>query len=490
MLYPCFAIQFHEATLLLSKKYQAETEAVSASIKVLAEQVAANAIAANSSWPFVTVPFFEVYASSIRSSAWVDLVITAPLVSEVDRASWEDYSTKNQGWMTESHARTAETVARTSQRIDSQQQTTSSKHDFSPYIHLRNGQRVPGDQGPYAPLWQLSPVPDHPDTINLDLFSFPDLVNIVNRLATAASVEDIEPVVLSNLDLGAMDDQLSNGTSLLIATTNETAGTHDNEIGRLHGPSPRSLMLTPVLDYLVEQDEPNPVGLVAVTFVWNALFENTLPDQTKGVQVVVRSSCDKDHPFIYVLDGPAATYLGTEEKVLDNFYEADEHVVESPFFNTSKNGGCSYALHISPSRELRLSQNSESRIIFTLTTAGLFGLIGIVFHFYDRSVQKRNEKMLKTAAKSNQIVSSLFPANVKKRLFDSANDDNTKGGQKSAGGGPDCSKPLADFFPEATVLFADIVGKSQPIERLTTPSMYQRRTLELTILFLHYGRLP
>ena len=82
-------------------------------------------------------------------------------------------------------------------------------------------------------------------------------------------------------------------------------------------------------------------------------------------------------------------------------------------------------------------------------------------------VQSRNKKVENVAARSNAIVSSLFPSNVRDRLLAENMEVhvlNGKSGAKSALNGNDKdvgvykSKPIADLFPETTVLFGDIVG--------------------------------
>jgi class 3 adenylate cyclase len=104
-----------------------------------------------------------------------------------------------------------------------------------------------------------------------------------------------------------------------------------------------------------------------------------------------------------------------------------------------------------------------------------FLLVAIVFFIYDIFVQKRNEKLISSAAKSNAIVSSLFPDNIRERLM-GQNDTTTQkrtpshlksflldgGGDTKCGnsgdGGNKTSKPLADLFLETTIMFADICG--------------------------------
>ena len=86
-------------------------------------------------------------------------------------------------------------------------------------------------------------------------------------------------------------------------------------------------------------------------------------------------------------------------------------------------------------------------------------------------VQRRNEKIVLNAARSNAIVSSLFPSQIRDRLIGASNENNAatlnsprnlKAFLKSKGTGSENeyfdSKPLADLFLEVTVIFADIVG--------------------------------
>ena len=79
-----------------------------------------------------------------------------------------------------------------------------------------------------------------------------------------------------------------------------------------------------------------------------------------------------------------------------------------------------------------------------------------------RFVQNRNNKVVDAAARSNAIVSSLFPSNVRDRLL--AENQETDGKKSNTRTGKSDrndvykSKPIADLFPETTVLFGDIVG--------------------------------
>lgn len=132
----------------------------------------------------------------------------------------------------------------------------------------------------------------------------------------------------------------------------------------------------------------------------------------------------------------------------------------------------------------------------------IFAFISIVFIFYDCLVERRQARVVNTARQANAIVDSLFPAMVPERVFKSnearANNNaspstpNTKwpdstavknkkvqfegdtpkkrlktfllGSReasskiKSDEGMDFATEPIADLFPETTIIFADIAG--------------------------------
>jgi class 3 adenylate cyclase len=124
---------------------------------------------------------------------------------------------------------------------------------------------------------------------------------------------------------------------------------------------------------------------------------------------------------------------------------------------------------------------NNTAVIVTCLISAAFAILAITFILYDRFVNRRNEKIVHAAARSNAIISSLFPTQVRDRLF-AAKDDKygsqeyattkaklknmlTTGDLQSGANvdDDDCdymykTKPIADLFPETTILFADIVG--------------------------------
>ena len=141
-----------------------------------------------------------------------------------------------------------------------------------------------------------------------------------------------------------------------------------------------------------------------------------------------------------------------------------------------EDGHCVYSFYTYPSDELRDVWHGLTPLYFAVTSAGAFLLIALTFIMYDRYVIRRNERMIDQAAKTNKIVASLFPSNVRDRLLADeeaqkeengaqtrlkkflANDDSCHGDLETKDGEGFATRPIADLFPETSVLYADIAG--------------------------------
>ena len=160
--------------------------------------------------------------------------------------------------------------------------------------------------------------------------------------------------------------------------------------------------------------------------------------------------------------------------------EFNEHEVRVPFSDevgpeyTLDLGYCLYEFRIYPSREFRESMEDNSPLYLCLISASVFFMIAVAFFVYDLFVHKRNTKIVDAAAKSNAIILSLFPAKVRDQLLAQRQwDTNTKRNAELSQEekNPDIlfnnsadlcetlysdSAPIADLFPDCTVLFADV----------------------------------
>ena len=156
-------------------------------------------------------------------------------------------------------------------------------------------------------------------------------------------------------------------------------------------------------------------------------------------------------------------------------------------------GHCVYKLYVYSSAEFKNASTNQLAITFAISISAIFGIMTVAFLFYDRFVRKRNDLVLKTAAKSDAILSSLFPSNIRDRLFAEREEEEAKkakGKKLDRDGKPvpksrlknylrsgDFSdhedesghdkreeslafktKPIADLFTDTTIMFGDIAG--------------------------------
>ena len=173
-----------------------------------------------------------------------------------------------------------------------------------------------------------------------------------------------------------------------------------------------------------------------------------------------------------------AEYWGDGDLHETNWNELEYSFTLSHIINEEsleEEGHCVYSFSVYPSDELRDVWQQLTPFLFAVTAAGAFLLIAITFIVYDRYVIRRNEKMIGQAAKTNKIVASLFPSNVRARLLAEDDGGKVEAAQTRlknflANDGPSVadmeledgdhykSSPMADLFPEASVLYADIAG--------------------------------
>jgi class 3 adenylate cyclase len=140
-----------------------------------------------------------------------------------------------------------------------------------------------------------------------------------------------------------------------------------------------------------------------------------------------------------------------------------------------------YTMSIYPSTRFRESYNSARPESFTSILTAVFVSTGIVFCIYVQYVQRRQNKIVATALRTNAIVSSLFPSNVRDRVMQEAEEQAERDmasntsmfasatnrlknfledgpGDSGKQDGIFSTKPIADLFPETTLMFADMVG--------------------------------
>jgi hypothetical protein len=139
---------------------------------------------------------------------------------------------------------------------------------------------------------------------------------------------------------------------------------------------------------------------------------------------------------------------------------------------------CTYVMNTYPTEEFVSKFSSNEPIYFTLVVASVFLSTALIFLLYDYLVKTRQQKLMSTAKRTNALLSTLFPKDVqeqllqeaeKEHLLQEAGKDNKRDGKRKSmtdfvtkhdntNEQNVAGTPIADLFPSATVMFADIVG--------------------------------
>ncbi len=112
---------------------------------------------------------------------------------------------------------------------------------------------------------------------------------------------------------------------------------------------------------------------------------------------------------------------------------------EIPFSNFLRDstkdapGHCVYTLTVYPTKEFEDGYQSNLPIILTTVVAAAFCFMILTFLAYDWFVQRRNQMVVGAAARANGILLSLFPQDVRDRLFEerAMEEANTTAGHKT-----------------------------------------------------------
>jgi class 3 adenylate cyclase len=240
-------------------------------------------------------------------------------------------------------------------------------------------------------------------------------------------------------------------------TPEQHAAMHSNREGS-QPDQPHSFVFRPVFRSL-QDNTSEAVAILTLPVAWDVPLRHALPESVNGINVVLRNTCNQS--FTYLLNGPDALYIG-EGDLHDTTYDdlgmsVDLWESDHPDYITVGNH-CLFSLTVYPTVEFKESHESATPQIYATVIAVTFLLMIVAFVIYDLMVQRRNQKLIHNAARSNAIVTSLFPKNVRDRVvaqegIDAADGKSTnplKVGSRSA--------PIADLHLESTIMFADVVG--------------------------------
>ena len=367
--------------------------------------------ATGSEWPLVTIPDFDTWGRNLLEQSETEFVGFVPLVANPDeKALWEQYAKQNP-WYTHTTAAAAAAAA-AAENTTTTTTTTSVVEQRSkgvaPKIFVL--ERYPGKSwdvpqpqqgpGPYAPAWQVYPLDRHESIIQFDLLSdvvFQGMYEAVVETGQAV----ISPVMNLNLFLGG------------------DSGTDDR---------PRSVYFEPVYDQLDGASSSNNKRLTGILFgvlPWEVYFQGLLDTEEEKVYGVMENSCGQNFTFIF--EGPTIAYVGEgdyhdttieELVVTTEFGEFSHAKVDADHLDDVYH--CHYFLHIYPTVELRVYYQSDTPMVVAALVLFMFFVSAVAYMMYVVYIQKRQKRLLHIATNTSKLVSSLFPASVRDRILQDA----------------------------------------------------------------------
>ena len=303
----------------------------------------------------MTVSHYRQRGDKVINLTGVERSSFCPLVPENDREDWEAWTIQNQGWLYE----------------DTRTRAPAKNNSLiTPFIYAdgTDGNPVPvsnqSSRKYHAPTWQMAPV--NSTWVNFDVLQNERLYQVFNLTFTNRTVVH-----------GGIEG---------ISGTWDPANSFTWPSVDVVGPIFNSF-----------RDDSAIVAILASVVHWHLFFQNIAPEGTLGIVVVVENTCGE--VVTYTVTGSDVAYLGPgdlHEATLDSFEATGAFRISESL--------CSFALRVYPSRELYDSAQTNKPFVCTIAVLGIVFLSMAVFLVYDCFNQKRQEKLIYSAARSNAIV--------------------------------------------------------------------------------------
>jgi hypothetical protein len=373
---------------------------------------------------------FEVAGKHARDQSGAEFLTLAPLVYENHRKEWVKYSTANfEGWWKQSKLLFEKMSPPGSYNSTAWGDGTCADNivrpDGSPSPRLRGNT-------PHLPVWQTSPPPRTTQIINVDMHLIPEVQAIIPALdeyRTGLFTHVFELSGAASLALGPEEHLAYHQQFSSVPLTANSSQYR-----------PHSLFLIPVLERLHDKGS-KMVGVLISTLAWDRYLAGLVPDSVSGIMVELTNTCNES--FTYILKGNRSNYLGPgdfrglaiEETryVVDLFAYEGHHGAQEEEQHDEPH--CDYSLVVYSTKEFKGSASSSTAIMATLTVAGVSVMVLLTFLVYDCYVRRRNAKLVEAAVRSDQILTSLFPSNVRSRLFEAHKAEPGKDPRGRGGGG-------------------------------------------------------
>jgi class 3 adenylate cyclase len=435
-----------------------------------------------SNFPFVTDALYSISSYNAKSSSGISMsnIVYSPTVHNHHLVEWAEYS-----------------AIENIQRFGSESSATNFVHTIDletynkiPYHVYQNTTSV------LSPIWQLPTYNAYTTSdINFNLRSMTTLGNAIDYATSNAVATFSLPLLLN----GAEEWELAKQLNFMKYEMNHT-----------HEDGPFSFLIFPVfdaVDILLSTSTTTPgsesnstvnvvAGTITAPFQWKSYFQSIFSKRTNGVLVVMEfaNTNNESYFYSYQIDGHVVTYLG-EGDLHHHYFESDHRsksfiqvLQEFSLTETNPSIGINFdttpandiMIHIYPTARFKKMLETSGPVAFTGTVMVIWMGIIVLFVLFGNYFVQALHTTVTNANSNRRLVNMLFPQEVQERMNRCHPDEINKNKQDSAlhaiqniigdksgvalqntihSNAIECSKvPIADFFPSATIFFADIAG--------------------------------
>lgn len=418
-----YAKDLGESTEATLKNSQSITTSLSSSLTSFASSNDAK-------WPLVTLADFAERNEPLRTISKAEYFIFAPFVKKSELDTWETYSEDNSHWIVESY----------------KYEGIDAVFDSSSILPIHSFSEADASSTEmYFPVWQVTKVPSNLASINTDLGT--------NSAFNGAAFHGGFPTAVPTV---------SKMTSLQAS------------FGDKHE-EPVFLLLDPVF---VDIQKTSVVGYYLGVFKWTRVLESVLPESGL-VDVVIQNNVGQ--VFSYRIDCDGVVFIGEGETNKNRYSGMSYTVSLGDIFLGGE--ACVYELTIFPTTEFEsLYQTSQPLLYGLIAAAGVLLSLILFLAMFRRTEVEVHDKVAPAQAPelAEAVINAALPSEIVERLAElseSVEDSVDPSLIKTSGlnkaelknflnegvldnfRAPSAdSKPIADLFPETTVLFADIAG--------------------------------
>lgn len=443
--------------------------------KSLATDLSLAAAQDSNDWPFISYDDFDRRCKGPLFLSNASSISFAPMLRSDQRADWEQ-------WATDSFEQRTSTVNDGANYYSSMRTVDQGIYIFEEGQAMDQAE----SNNTLSPIWHISPTQGSLETGLIGVL-FDQFSNDV-RHSTLTAME------------------IAHGAFM---TTFQFGDTNDNDF--VAYTSPRATVYYPVNGDDGGEGE-SVMGSVAFEYSWELLLHDVLEEDTRDIVAVVENSCGGN--FSFLVAGNTASFLGEGDLSDDDIdgyntfsssYEAFNALFEE-HRRLPSNDPCNYRVNLFATSKFKNKYVGNGPEVYRGIVLAVFIFIVAIFIFYDCLIERRQSRVVTAAQRSDAIVRSLFPSNVRNRLYEQAkhkeaedkkrekdawrnsralssnssidgegalietpkirlksfinngHDEQGETSNTNVQRDPTIMEPIADLFPHTTVLFADIAG--------------------------------